>query len=98
MGNVSRPVEEDIWRFRRVVMHSTHPLLSYWPSTPVPACGYSSWCRSGWTPRTYTAEDGTIVSWHELKSRGESYVGQWGVEAVFTGKLMLLMIAIILTI
>ncbi|KAF8605928.1 hypothetical protein BDV93DRAFT_521271 [Ceratobasidium sp. AG-I] len=78
------PVEEDRWRFRRVVMHDTHPLLSYWPNTPVPSCGSSYWCRSGWTPRTYTAEDGTIVSWHELKSRSEWGIEKWGVEATFT--------------
>ena len=96
MGNVFRPVEEDHWRFRRVVMHNTHPLLSYWPNTLVPACGSSYGCRSGWTPRTYTAEDGTIVSWHELKSRSEWGIEKWGVEATFTGRFMVLIIVIFL--
>jgi hypothetical protein len=68
-------------------MHDTHPLLSYFPKEPVATC--SGWrCGNnefGWTPRTYAAEDGTLVSWHELRSRSESYRNTWGVEATFTG-------------
>lgn len=97
-GDMSRPVEEDRWRFRRVVVHDTHPLLSYWPNMPVPACVFSNWCRSGWTPRTYTAEDGSIVSWHELKSRDEWSIEKWGVEATFTGESVLLVVIIVLII
>lgn len=78
------PVEEDHWRFRRVVMHDTHPLISYWPNVPVPACASSRGCQTGWTPRTYTAEDGKIVSWHELKSRDEWSIEKWGLQATFT--------------
>jgi hypothetical protein len=69
-------------------MHDTHPLLSYFPKEPVPTCS-GWWCRDsetlGWTPKTYTAEDRTIVSWHELRSRSAFYGNTWGVEATFTG-------------
>ncbi|KAG8679253.1 hypothetical protein FRC08_017103, partial [Ceratobasidium sp. 394] len=75
------PVEEDHWRFRQVVMHDTHLLLSYYP---IPHCS-GPWCPgTGWMPRTYRAEDGTVVSWHELKSRDEWNKDLWGVEATIT--------------
>ncbi|KAJ1306926.1 hypothetical protein OPQ81_007909 [Rhizoctonia solani] len=35
------PTDEDSWRFREVVIHDTHPLLSYSPKEPV---------SSGWWP------------------------------------------------
>ncbi|QRV88983.1 hypothetical protein RhiJN_17001 [Ceratobasidium sp. AG-Ba] len=73
------PVEEDHWRFRRVVMHDTHPLMSYYP---IPRCG-GPWCRSGWSRKTYRAENGEVVSWHELKSNNEWDKEDWGVEATF---------------
>ncbi|KAG8684769.1 hypothetical protein FRC08_013501, partial [Ceratobasidium sp. 394] len=81
------PVREDHWRFRRVVMHDTHPLLSYTPK-PAMSC-ILWWCShddnsSGWTPKTFRAENGTIVSWHQLKSRDESGRHIWGVEATVT--------------
>jgi hypothetical protein len=62
-------------------MHDTHPLLSYFPKEST----WSSWLYgTGWTPKTYTAEDGTVVSWHELRCIGV-YRDTWGVEATFTG-------------
>ncbi|CAE6382140.1 unnamed protein product [Rhizoctonia solani] len=79
------PVEEDDWRFREVVMHDTHPLLSYWPRAPISS---SWWPRtsetSGWFNRIYKAEDGFHVSWHELQSRGESNQDEWGLDATIT--------------
>ncbi|KAB5587876.1 hypothetical protein CTheo_8681 [Ceratobasidium theobromae] len=72
------PVDEDAWRFREIIMHDTHPLLSYWPRMP------PSWFRSGWLAKTYTAEDGSVVSWHELRSRSEENRDQWGVDATIT--------------
>ncbi|GAB1518162.1 hypothetical protein RhiTH_001221 [Rhizoctonia solani] len=80
------PTEEDNWRFREVAMHDTHPLLSYWPKSPVS----SSWWPwesselSGWFNKKYRAEDGSWVSWHELRSRGESDLGEWGLDATVT--------------
>ncbi|KAH7335160.1 hypothetical protein B0J17DRAFT_65047 [Rhizoctonia solani] len=70
------PVEEDRWRYREVVIHDTHPLLSYSPSvssnplavTPV------------WLAKVHTAEDGSVTSWHELKSHNEGDQSQWRVE------------------
>jgi hypothetical protein len=63
-------------------MHNTHPLLSYFPKES----NWRSWLYGiGWTPKTYTAEDGTVVSWHELRSRSGVYRDTWGVEATFTG-------------
>ncbi|KAG9125793.1 hypothetical protein FRC07_006193 [Ceratobasidium sp. 392] len=77
------PVEEDHWRFRRVVMHDTHPLLSYNPK-PATSCSLW-WCsESGWTPKTYRAENGTLVSWHQLESHAERGRGEWGVETTVT--------------
>ncbi|KAF8686753.1 hypothetical protein RHS04_00006, partial [Rhizoctonia solani] len=80
------PTEEDNWRFREVAMHDTHPLLSYWPKSTVS----SSWWPwesselSGWFNKKYRAEDGSWVSWHELRSRGESDLGEWGLDATVT--------------
>ncbi|KAG8682801.1 hypothetical protein FRC08_014716 [Ceratobasidium sp. 394] len=75
------PIEEDHWRFRQVLMHDTHPLLSYYP---MPRCS-SPWCPgTGWMSKTYRAEDGTVVSWHELKSRDEWNKELWGVETAIT--------------
>ncbi|KAG8748338.1 hypothetical protein FRC10_005885 [Ceratobasidium sp. 414] len=47
---------------------------------------HAAWAR-GWMPKTYRAEDGTVVSWHELKSRDEWNKDLWGVETTITGKL-----------
>ncbi|QRV74201.1 hypothetical protein RhiJN_02215 [Ceratobasidium sp. AG-Ba] len=86
------PVEEDNWRFRSVVMHDTHPLLTYYPTQRVPGCD-TFWCwitgqiteGSGWTAKTYHAEDGKLVSWHELELNGNQFGrNQWGVEATLT--------------
>jgi hypothetical protein len=74
-------------------MHDTHPLLSYYPKESIPTCGGWRCATSeafGWTPRTYTAEDGAVVSWHELRSSSEFYRNTWGVEATFTGESELL--------
>ncbi|KAG8736275.1 hypothetical protein FRC12_017705 [Ceratobasidium sp. 428] len=80
------PIEEDHWRFRQVVMHDTHPLLSYNPKTPT-SCLFWWWCsESGWTPKTYRAENGTVVSWHQLKSAAEWGRNTWGVETIITGE------------
>ncbi|KAF8605938.1 hypothetical protein BDV93DRAFT_569389 [Ceratobasidium sp. AG-I] len=76
------PVEEDRWRFRRVVMHDTHPLLSYSPTPST--CVVSWWCHDGWIPRTYKSGSGNVVSWHELKSHGRWDIEKWGVRAQFT--------------
>ncbi|CAE7223774.1 unnamed protein product [Rhizoctonia solani] len=80
------PVEEDAWRFRQVIMHDTHPLLSYWPREPIASGSWRTQFVSGWLPRTYTAEDGTRVSWHELQSRDEEGRERWGVDATVTGE------------
>ncbi|CAE6382268.1 unnamed protein product [Rhizoctonia solani] len=69
------PVKEDHWRYREIVMHDTHPLLSYSP--PVSSSWFST---SPWSAKLYTAEDGTVTSWHELKSYKEPERDQWGVE------------------
>ncbi|CUA78046.1 ATP-binding cassette sub-family A member 6 [Homo sapiens] [Rhizoctonia solani] len=69
------PVEEDYWRYRKVVMDDTHPLLSYSPQPP------SSWFSSPpWSAKVSTAEDGTVTSWHELESHNEENRDQWGIE------------------
>lgn len=97
---VVRPVEEDSWRFRRVVMHDTHPLLSYVPGMPTTECTFWWWwCQSqnGWIPRTYRAEDGSIVSWHELKSENDDNMREWGVQATFTGKLIFVVLGTLVT-
>ncbi|KAG8762323.1 hypothetical protein FRC11_009848 [Ceratobasidium sp. 423] len=78
------PVEEDAWRFRQVIMHDTHPLLSYWPREPITSGSWRAPFISGWLPKTYTAEDGTRVSWHELQSRDEEERDRWGVDATVT--------------
>ncbi|CAE7211228.1 unnamed protein product [Rhizoctonia solani] len=82
------PLGEDGWRFREVVMHDTHPLLSYSPVGAIATqpCTKNCWISnaSGWSARTYTDEDGYIVSWHELKSRSEWNRDQWGVDAIIT--------------
>ncbi|KAJ1306916.1 hypothetical protein OPQ81_007899 [Rhizoctonia solani] len=79
------PTDEDSWRFREVVMHDTHPLLSYLPEQPALS---SLWSRSsdssGWFSKTYMSEDGSRVSWHELHSRGESNQDQWGIDVTIT--------------
>ncbi|CAE6413048.1 unnamed protein product [Rhizoctonia solani] len=79
------PTDEDSWRFREVVMHDTHPLLSYSPKDPV-SSGWWPWSpgSSGWFSKTYMAEDGSRVSWRELQSRGESNLDEWGVDATIT--------------
>ncbi|KAG8701256.1 hypothetical protein FRC09_005476 [Ceratobasidium sp. 395] len=78
------PVEENRWRFRQVVMHDTHPLLLYTPKAPA-SCLFWWWCsESGWTPKTYRAENGTVVSWHQLKSTTEWGRNTWGVETTIT--------------
>ncbi|QRV88972.1 hypothetical protein RhiJN_16990 [Ceratobasidium sp. AG-Ba] len=75
------PIDEDKWRFRQVVMHNTHPLLSYHPTPQSSDCSLLGCSpQMGWAPRTYRAEDGNVVSWHELKSRNEQNIEQWGVE------------------
>jgi hypothetical protein len=61
-------------------MHDTHPLLSYFPKE---STTNSRRYGTGWTPKAYTAKDGTVVSWHELRSQDEFYT--WGVDATFTG-------------
>ncbi|CAE6464226.1 unnamed protein product [Rhizoctonia solani] len=78
------PVEEDAWRFRQVIMHNTHPLLSYWPREPINSGSWRTPFVSGWTPKTYTAEDGIRVSYHELQSRDEEGRDRWGVDAMIT--------------
>ncbi|CAE6407176.1 unnamed protein product [Rhizoctonia solani] len=77
------PLEEDAWRFRQVITHDTHPLLSYWPRKPVVSGSWRTTFTSGWSSKIYTAEDGTRVSWHELQSRDEEGREQWGVDATF---------------
>ncbi|CAE6440340.1 hypothetical protein ACGC1H_003580 [Rhizoctonia solani] len=79
------PTDEDSWRFREVVVHDTHPLLSYWPKEPVSA-GLWPWSPdpSGWLSKTGLAEDGSRVSWHELRSRGESNQDKWGIDITVT--------------
>ncbi|KAJ1306915.1 hypothetical protein OPQ81_007898 [Rhizoctonia solani] len=76
------PVEEDHWRFREVVMHDTHPLLSYLPAGAIARYPCTGRClpslSSGWSVKTYVDEDGSNVSWHELKSRNEWNKDQWG--------------------
>ncbi|CUA78055.1 hypothetical protein RSOLAG22IIIB_02670 [Rhizoctonia solani] len=82
------PLEEDNWRFRKVVMHDTHPLLSYSPVGAIATrpCAGNCWVShaSGWSAKTYTDEDGYIVSWHELKSRNEWNQDQWGIDVTIT--------------
>ncbi|EUC59802.1 transmembrane protein, putative, partial [Rhizoctonia solani AG-3 Rhs1AP] len=71
------PVKEDHWRYRKAVMHDTHPLLSY---SPQPSSGWFS-SFSPWSAKVHTTEDGTATSWHELESRNEENQEQWGVDA-----------------
>ncbi|CAE6446312.1 unnamed protein product [Rhizoctonia solani] len=79
------PTDEDSWRFREVVVHDTHPLLSYWPKEPVSASLWPwSTDPSGWFSKTHLAEDGSRVSWHELRSRGESNQDKWGMDITVT--------------
>ncbi|CEL61721.1 hypothetical protein RSOLAG1IB_04471 [Rhizoctonia solani AG-1 IB] len=81
------PVEEDKWRLREVIMHDTHPLLSYWPRAPVSSSWpWWPWSSeiSGWFNKTYKAEDGSLVSWHELQSRDEVNQSEWGLDATIT--------------
>ncbi|EUC59801.1 transmembrane protein, putative [Rhizoctonia solani AG-3 Rhs1AP] len=56
------PVEEDHWRYREVVMHDTHPLLSYSPTTLLGSA------------KVHTVDDGSTISWHEIKSHSEGGV------------------------
>ncbi|CAE6515082.1 unnamed protein product, partial [Rhizoctonia solani] len=64
------PVEEDHWWYREVVMHDTHPMLSYSSATPK----WAFWRSFPWSAKIHTAEDGTTVSWHEFKSSEEGGV------------------------
>ncbi|CAE7053246.1 unnamed protein product [Rhizoctonia solani] len=64
------PVEEDRWRYREVVMHDTHPMLSY---SPIPS-KWEFWRWSPWSARLHTSEDGATTSWHEFNSNEEGYV------------------------
>jgi hypothetical protein len=69
-------------------MHDTHPLLSYWPRAPVSSSWpWWPWSSeiSGWFNKTYKAEDGSLVSWHELQSRNEVNQSEWGLDATITG-------------
>ncbi|CAE6352687.1 unnamed protein product [Rhizoctonia solani] len=75
------PIEQDAWRFRQVVMHNTHPLLSYWPREPISSGSSKTPFKFGWFPKTYTAEDGTRETWHELRSRDQEDRNRWGVDA-----------------
>ncbi|KAF8674695.1 hypothetical protein RHS04_07044 [Rhizoctonia solani] len=75
------PIEQDAWRFRQVIMHDTHPLLSYWPREPVSSGSSKIPFEFGWSPKTYTAEDGSRVTWHELRSRDQENRDRWGVDA-----------------
>ncbi|EUC59799.1 hypothetical protein RSOL_323570 [Rhizoctonia solani AG-3 Rhs1AP] len=59
------PVEEDRWRYRKVVMHDTHPMFSYSPSPP---SKWVFWRSASWSAKVHVAEDGTAMSWHEFKS------------------------------
>ncbi|KAJ1306925.1 hypothetical protein OPQ81_007908 [Rhizoctonia solani] len=70
------PVEEDRWRYREVVMHDTHPLLSY---NPQPSLGWFS-DSARWSSKVRAAEDGSITSWHELEFYNEEDRDQWGVK------------------
>ncbi|CAE6428898.1 unnamed protein product [Rhizoctonia solani] len=78
------PVEEDHWRFREVVMHDTHPLVSYSPVGAIARYPCTERClpslASGWSAKTYAGEDGAIVSWRELKSRNEWNKDKWGLD------------------
>ncbi|CAE6382105.1 unnamed protein product [Rhizoctonia solani] len=78
------PVEEDHWRFREVVMHDTHPLISYRPVGAIARYPCPARCfpidASGWSSKTYTDEHGSIVSWHELRSRDEWDKNAWGID------------------
>ncbi|CUA78351.1 hypothetical protein RSOLAG22IIIB_13085 [Rhizoctonia solani] len=65
------PVEEDHWRYRKVVMHDTHPMLSYFPAIP---SKWVFWRVSPWSAKIHTADDGVTTSWHELKSDNEGSV------------------------
>ncbi|KAL5633123.1 hypothetical protein ACGC1H_003572 [Rhizoctonia solani] len=65
------PVEEDHWRYREVVMHDTHPLLSYAPTTP---SGWLLWKTFPWSAKVHTIEDGPTTSWHEIKSHNEGSI------------------------
>ncbi|CAE6457017.1 unnamed protein product [Rhizoctonia solani] len=82
------PVEEDAWRFREVIMHDTHPLLSYWPREPIVSGSWRTPFVSGWSPKIYIAEDWARVSWHELQSREEEGRERWGVDTTITGELI----------
>ncbi|CAE6402030.1 unnamed protein product [Rhizoctonia solani] len=69
------PIEEDGWRYREVVMDDTHPLFSYSPPTtsdPLAA-------TPAWLARVHTADDGTVMSWHELRSHNEGDQDEWRV-------------------
>ncbi|CAE6440345.1 unnamed protein product [Rhizoctonia solani] len=83
------PLEEDSWRFRQVVIHDTHPLISYSPMGSIASgpCTGNCWVShaSGWSAKTYTDEGGHVVSWHELKSRNEWSQDQWGIDLTVTG-------------
>ncbi|CAE6436269.1 unnamed protein product [Rhizoctonia solani] len=79
------PVEQDSWRFRQVIMHDTHPLLSYWPREPISSGSSRIPFEFGWSPKMYTAEDGTRVTWHELRSRDQEDRERWGVDATISG-------------
>ncbi|KAF8757708.1 hypothetical protein RHS01_03186 [Rhizoctonia solani] len=61
------PVEEDRWRYAEVVMHDTHPLLSYFPPTTSDPLAKTP----AWLAKVHTADDGTVTSWHELRSHNE---------------------------
>ncbi|CAE6413145.1 unnamed protein product [Rhizoctonia solani] len=70
------PVEEDRWRYREVVIHDTHPLLSYSP----PVSSNPLAVTPVWLAKVHTDEDGSVTSWHELKSHNEGDQSQWRVE------------------
>ncbi|KAG8712637.1 hypothetical protein FRC11_014637, partial [Ceratobasidium sp. 423] len=69
------PVEEDRWRYREVVMHDTHPLLSYSP----PVSSKRSTKTPAWIAKVHTAENGAVTSWHELKSNQAEDQNQSGI-------------------
>ncbi|CAE6457331.1 unnamed protein product [Rhizoctonia solani] len=75
-------VEEDHWRYREVVMHDTHPMLVYAPPVSMNRLAGTP----TWSTKVHSAEDGSIMSWHELESQ-DVYGGdqdQWGIKTKTT--------------